>query len=155
MNRANILVCDEFRMIDKDTIDTVLRKFMTASRETGYSHKKKYKHLKERNKEIYLSSAYFKSHWSYEKVRDYARNMLDDTKRYFTCSLPYQLSINEGLLDEGQVADEMSESGFSDIKWSINISVLFKPIELVLTRCVVTNWIRRKWRIMTMLTGKP
>ena len=72
---------------------------------------------------------YFKSHWSYEKVKDFAGKMLDDTTRYFVCGLPYQLSIKEGLLDNNAVADEMSEAGFNETKWSINISVLFKPIE--------------------------
>lgn len=129
--RANILLVDEYRMVDKTTLDTVLRRFLTAPRYPGYLHKKEYAHLKERNKEIYLSSAYFASHISYQRFRDYAINMLDDTKRYFVCGLPYQLSIAEGLLDENQVADEMSEAGFSETKWSINISVLLKPIELV------------------------
>ena len=55
--------------------------------------------------------------------------MLDDTTKYFVCGLPYQLSIKEGLLDNNAVADEMSEAGFNETKWSINISVLLKPIE--------------------------
>ena len=128
-NRANILLVDEFRMVNKDTIDTVLRRFLTAPRMPGYLHKKEYAHLKERNKEIYLSSAFFKSHWSYEKIKDYARNMLDSSKRYFVCGLPYQLSIAENLLDSEAVADEMSEAGFNSTRWSISISVLLKPIE--------------------------
>ena len=37
--------------------------------------------------------------------------MLDSTKRYFVCGLPYQLSIAENLLDSEAVADEMSEAG--------------------------------------------
>jgi len=128
-NRANILLVDEFRMVDKDTIETVLRRFLTAPRMPGYLHNPKFTHLKERNKEVYLSSAYFKSHWSYDKVKDYTDKMLDDTTRYFVCGLPYQLSIKEGLLDNNAVADEMSEAGFNETKWSINISVLLKPIE--------------------------
>lgn len=124
-NRANILLVDEFRMVSKDTIDTVLRRFLTAPRMPGYLHKKEYAHLKERNKEIYLSSAYFKSHWSYEKVKDYARNMLDSTKRYFVCGLPYQLSIAENLLDNEAVADEMSEAGFNETKWSMEMECVW------------------------------
>lgn len=124
-NRANILLVDEFRMVSKDTIDTVLRRFLTAPRMPGYLHKKEYAHLKERNKEIYLSSAYFKSHWSYEKVKDYARNMLDSTKRYFVCGLPYQLSIAENLLDSEAVADEMSEAGFNSTRWSMEMEGLW------------------------------
>ncbi len=140
-NRANILLVDEFRMVNKDTIETVLRRFLTAPRMPGYLHNPKYAHLKERNKEVYLSSAYFKSHWSYDKVKDYTDKMTDDSTRYFVCGLPYQLSIQEGLLDSNAVADEMSEAGFNETKWSINISVLLKPIEpcglqgVLLMRC--------------------
>ena len=124
-NRANILLVDEFRMVKKDTIETVLRRFLTAPRMPGYLSNKKYAHLKERNKEIYLSSAYFKSHWSFDKVKDYARNMLDDAKKYFVCGLPYQLSIDEELLDSGAVADEMSEAGFNETKWSMEMECLW------------------------------
>lgn len=124
-NRANILLVDEFRMVEKDTIETVLRRFLTAPRMPGYLRNKKYAHLKERNKEVYLSSAYFKSHWSFDKVKDFAKNMLDDTKKYFVCGLPYQLSIKEGLLDNNAVADEMSEAGFSETKWSMEMECLW------------------------------
>ena len=112
-------------MVNKDTIETVLRRFLTAPRMPGYLHDKKYAHLKERNKEVYLSSAYFKSHWSFDKVKDYAKNMVDDTKKYFVCGLPYQLSIREGLLDNDAVADEMSEAGFNETKWSMEMECLW------------------------------
>lgn len=35
-NRANILIVDEFRMVKKDTIDTVLKKFLTSRRMPPY-----------------------------------------------------------------------------------------------------------------------
>lgn len=65
------------------------------------------------------------------------KNEVDDTKKYFLCAFPYQLSMKEGLLDPEAVADEMSEEGFNEIKWSINISVLLKPIEPVCLRGVL------------------
>lgn len=111
-NRANIIVVDEFRMVDINIINTVLRKFLTAPRTPGYLSKKEYEHLAERNSEIYMSSAWFKSHWSFDKLKAYFANMLDDTKRYFCCGLPYQLAIKEGLLSREQVEDEMSEADF-------------------------------------------
>lgn len=119
--RSNILLVDEYRMVDKNIIDTVLRRFVSSPRMPGYLHKKEYEHLKERNKEIYLSSAYFASHISYQRFRDYAINMLDDTKKFFVCDFPYQLSIAEGLLDPEQVADDMSETDFSETKWSMEM----------------------------------
>ena len=48
--RANILIVDEFRMVDLDTIDTVLRNFLTTPRQPAYLKNKEYSHLQEPNK---------------------------------------------------------------------------------------------------------
>lgn len=124
-NRANILIVDEFRLVSKSVIDDVLKKFLTTHRLPPYLKNPKYAHLKERNKEIYLSSAYTKDHWSYQKVMDFARLMTDDQKKHFVCGLPYQLSIEEDLLSAEAVADEMAESNFSAIKWSMEMEAAF------------------------------
>ena len=123
--RANILIVDEFRLVDLNIINTVLRKFLTAPRQPKYLNNPKYAHLVERNKEIYMSSCFFQSHWSYEKARAYTANLVDDSKRYFICGLPYQLAIKENLLSAEQVADEMSEQDFNEISWIMEMQCLF------------------------------
>lgn len=133
-NRANVLICDEFRVIKKSIIDDILKKFLTNPRHPGYIDKPEYAHMKERPQEYYLSSAFFKSHWCYQKSLDFAKNTMDDTKRYFACGFPYQLPLEEGLYMRESIEDEMTESTFSELKWSINISVLLKPIEPVACR---------------------
>lgn len=124
-NRATLLLLDEFRMISKDVIDTILRKFLTQRRMPEYSKLTKAEKLaeynKEKNKTMYLSSAYFVDHWSYTKCTDTCRFMLDDTKHQFVCGLPYQLSVTEGLLDRDTVADEMAETDFNEIKFQIKL----------------------------------
>ncbi len=113
-NRCNVLLLDEYRLINKDTIDTVLRKFLTLRRMPRYSQlsdeERKIEYAKEKNLTMYLSSAYFQDHWSYTKCLDTFKAMMDDSRRQFVCGFPYQLSIAEGLLDPETVADEMSES---------------------------------------------
>ena len=123
-HRANVIIVDEFRQVKKDVIDTVLRKFLTAPRQPAYLNKEEYKHLKERNQELYLSSAWYKAHWSYEKMLAYFKSMVKGSK-YFVCSLPYQLAIKENLLDEEQVKDEMSEDDFNEIKWMMEMEALW------------------------------
>ena len=124
-NRANIIVVDEFRLVDLNTINTVLRKFLTAPRQPGYLSNPKYKHLEERNCEIYASSAWYQAHWSYEKAKAYFSNMLDDRRKYVCVGLPYQLAIKEGLLSRAQVEDEMSEEDFDPISWSMEMDCIF------------------------------
>jgi len=122
--RSNINIYDEHRIIDLNIINKVLRRFLGTPRQPAYLSKKEYKHMQERNKEIYLSSAWYKHHWSWDKFKAYKKNFLNG-KKYFLCGLPYQLSIAEGLLNEEQVKDEMSEDDFDEIAWSIEMECLF------------------------------
>lgn len=122
--RANIVVVDEYRMVKKEIVDGVIRKFMTAPRQPKYLEKQEYKHLQERNKELYLSSAWYKHDWSWDKAKAYFESMTDG-KSYFICSLPYQLAIKEGLLMREQVEDEMSESDFNEISWLMEMEAQF------------------------------
>lgn len=128
-NRANLLLLDEFRLISKDVIDTILRKFLTQRRMPKYEEltkeERKIEYTKEKNKTFYLSSAYFVDHWSYLKCLDTYLFMLDDNKKQFVCGLPYQLSIAEGLLDPDTVADEMAESDFNEVKFMMEYEALW------------------------------
>ncbi|MBR1525565.1 MAG: hypothetical protein IJ640_02780 [Prevotella sp.] len=128
-NRCHVLLLDEYRLISKDTIDTVLRKFLTLRRMPRYEElteeQRKLEYSKEKNLTMYLSSAYFKDHWSYTKCIDTLKAMVDPNRRQFVCGFPYQLSISEGLLDPETVADEMAESDFSDIKFSMEMAAEF------------------------------
>ena len=111
-------------MVDKNIVDSVLRKFLTAPRQPKYLEKEQYKHMQERNKELYLSSAWYKHDWSWDKVNAFFTSMLDG-KPYFLCSLPYQLPIKEGLLMREQVEDEMSEADFDEISWLMEMEAMF------------------------------
>ena len=123
--RANIIVVDEFRMVDEVILNMVIRKFLTSPRQPGYLNRKEYEHLQERNKEIYMSSAWFKSSWAWRKFQAYVVNFFDDTKKYFVCALPYQLSIKEGLLSRDQILDEMSEADFNELAFMMEMGALW------------------------------
>lgn len=123
--RANCIVVDEFRMVDETVINTVLRKFLTSPRQPKYLQKPKYAHMQERNKEIYMSSAYFKSSWAYKKAQSYTLNFFDDTKKYFICGLPYQVSVREGLLSRSQLEDEMSEADYNELVQQMEMECLW------------------------------
>lgn len=128
-NRCNVLLLDEYRLISKTVIDTILRKFLTFRRMPVYADltdkERNEEYNKEKNLTLYLSSAFFKSHWSYDKCLDTFKAMLDDRRRQFVCAFPYQLSILEGLLDPEMIRDEMSETDFSEVKFGMEMEALF------------------------------
>lgn len=124
-NRATVLVVDEFRMVDKNIIDTVLRKFLTSRRHPAFLDRPEYKcYPQEPTKEIYGSSCWYESHWSYEHVRSYVVNMIRG-RSYFCCAMPYQLAIKEGRLDRTKVEDEMSETTFNSITFQMEMEALY------------------------------
>ena len=123
---SHILIIDEFRMVDLGVITTVLRRFNAAPRQPGFMDKPEYKNYPlEMNKEFYLSSAWYTSHWSYEKMLDYVRAMLSGKKKYFVCALPYQLSIQERLYSAEAAQNEMSESDFNELLWNMEMECLW------------------------------
>lgn len=123
--RSNILITDEARLVPQKIVDTILRPMNAAPRQPGYLNKPEYAHLKEMNKEMYLSSAFFAASEMYDKVKAYTANMLDPRLKYFICDLPYMLSIKEGLLMKQAIENEMSEATFSDISFMMERMGLF------------------------------
>ena len=127
-NRSNVVLLDEFRLMRKDIVDTVLKKFLTLQRMPPYDEltdeERKREYAKEKNLTMYLSSAWFKDSWAYTKCTDALKALLNNRKQ-FVCGFPYQLSIEEGLLDPELIEDEMSEADFSEIKFSIEMDALF------------------------------
>ena len=117
--RANILVIDEFVKVDPDVITDVLKPFLTAPRQPEYLNNPKYSHLLEDNKELYMSSAFYQSHWSFKQFQTFFANMFDEDMKYFVCDLPYQLPIREGLLKRSTVKNDMSEATFDEVKFQM------------------------------------
>lgn len=148
-NRATMLIVDEFVKVDPLIVNRVLRKFLTEIRSPGYLEKPEYAGLQEQSHELYASSCWYESHWSFEKAISYFTNMLQG-RGYAMCALPYQLPIKEGLLIRKKVEDEMSESDFSSVTfhmemealwWSDNDGGLYSHEDVEKTRTIVYPWI--------------
>ena len=128
-NRANVLLLDECRLINPDTIDLVLKKFLTQRRMPRYAaltkEEREAEYSKEKNITMYLTSAYWEDSWVYQKCRSIFKNMMDDNRRQLVCGFPYQLSLAEGLLDRTVIEDEMYDTSFSAVKFSMEYCAEF------------------------------
>lgn len=123
--RSNLIIIDESRLVDQKIVDTILRPMNSSPRQPGYLLKPEYSHLKEMNKEMYLSSAYYSASEMFEKVKAYTANMFNPNYKYFVADLPYMLSIKEGLLMRESIENEMSESTFNEISFQMERMGLF------------------------------
>ena len=122
--RCNILILEEFRLIPEDILRKVLRPFLNVNRQPPYLKKPEYSHLIEENKEIYISSAWYKEHWMYDKFKSFVEMMVKG-RDYFVCTLPYQLSLEHGLLSKKRVSEMLQESDFNLITWIMEMETLF------------------------------
>ena len=124
--RCHILLIDEFRLVKKEIIETVLEPFMRSERMPGFLKKPEYKNYpKERNKKILMSSVWLKSHWAYKEAQAYVVELFNQTTKTFICGLPYQMSIKEGLLNPDQIIEEMLKPTFNDISFSMESGCLW------------------------------
>ena len=123
--RATWLIVDEFVQVKKSILDGVLRKFKAGSRNPRFREKPEYQNCPlEPNCETYISSAYFKHHWSWEKFKAYVESMKKG-EPYCVLGFPYQLPIEAGYYRKEQVMEEMQESDFNPITWSMQMESIF------------------------------
>ncbi len=123
--RTNWMIADEFVQIKKDTLDSVLRKFKAGERTPPFFANPKYKNYpKERNCETYISSAYFKWHYSWAKFQSYFKSMVKGAP-YFVCGFPYQLPVSAGYYPLAQIQEEMQEEDFNAIKFEMEMNSRF------------------------------
>src|SRR5699024_5670191 len=78
----------------------------------------------EENKEIYLSSAWYKHHWSYGQMRSYTKKMVEGGD-YFVSHIPYQVGIKEGIYSKKRIMNEMTEDNFNEISWMMEMEAIW------------------------------
>ena len=88
--RATILIVDEFRQCDEAVLNAVFSP-MEIKRQPLYSFKPEYEDLKEEPREIYLSSAYYKSHWMWKLIKDAIIGIYDGSS--MCISMDYAISV--------------------------------------------------------------
>lgn len=112
--RGNILIAEEFRMIDESILKSVLLPFLNVFRQPPYLKKEKYKHLTEENIEIYISSAWYESHWMWKSMKN-ARDMMLKGRDYVIFSMDYLTSIHHGLLSKKRIDKDRESSDFDEV----------------------------------------
>ena len=117
--RANVLIVDESRMVSQKIMDEILIPMLNAPRAPGYLNKKQYKDRQEVGRILMMSSAYYKQTEMYGQLLDYFSQMLYDDSKFFVVDLPYQCSIESGLMMRETIEREKSKQTFNEISFSM------------------------------------
>lgn len=116
--RSNILICDESRLMNEETVNSALIPTLTLNnRGQPWAYNPKYKKYlnEEHNSKIYLTSIGYKDEWSYKDFVKYCNFIAEGRKDYFAFSLPYQFGIESGVIQKSYIESVVREKT-SDLK---------------------------------------
>ena len=108
--RSTFTIYDEFRLIDKTVVDSVIRKFSYV-RQTPYMKVEKYKNIEvliEEPKETFISSAYHKGLWWFDETKINIKSMLKGENSGFF-AVDYRVALYHNLITKKQIARERSK----------------------------------------------
>ncbi len=104
--RSTILIVDEFRLVSKEILDSILSP-TEIIRPTEYTKKPEYAHLQEEPREIFLSSAYFKSHWMWNLIKSAVVGSYKGDSICFATD--YAVTLKHGIRTKRQMLREKTK----------------------------------------------
>lgn len=111
--RANLIIGEEYRLIDKGIFDRAIKPFLTATRHAPFMDLPEYSgnEWKEPNKLCMISSAWLRGHWSYKHLEEAFNGMRTDGNNYYNMavSTDISLAIDAGLYDMERFKREMEQ----------------------------------------------
>lgn len=108
LKRATFIIYEEFRLIDKEILDSVIRPFAVI-RQTPYLKLKEFENLGEEPKEVFISSAYHKGLWWYEETKKTIRDSLVNGRNSGFISFDVRIALRHKIKTLRQIKNEMSK----------------------------------------------
>lgn len=110
--RATVMIYEEFRMIVKNVIDSVLSPFLYV-RQVDYMNCPEYAEMAEEPKEIYISSAWYQSHWMWGLMQTLVKDMFHNGTSCiiamdYSIALKHKIKTRNFLIKEKKKLDPMS-----------------------------------------------
>lgn len=129
--RSTFTIYEEFRLIDKAVLDSVIRPFAYI-RQVPYLKNPQYEFLGEEPKEVFISSAYHKGLWWFDETKKNIKAMLKGDNAFFI-ALDYIISIRHHIKTIRQIKNEISKMDeitaleeYYNIPWGESSSAYFK-----------------------------
>lgn len=140
--RSTITIGEEFRIMDKEKFDSIVRPFAYA-RQCGYMKLKEYEHLEPEEPKTYLiSSAYHKGLWWYDETMTTIKMMLEGENCGFI-AFDYLTAIKHGVKTKKQIKKERKVMGeitfleeYENIPFGENSNSYFKLDDFVRNRTI-------------------
>lgn len=147
--RATFIIYEEFRLIDKEIIDSVIRPFAYI-RQAPYLKNPEYQNLGEEPKEVFISSAYHKHLWWWSETRKTIKDMLAGGNSGFL-ALDFRVAIYHHIKTVRQIKNELSKMDeitaleeYYNIAWGENSQSYFRLKQFLTARKIVQAFYPQK-----------
>lgn len=107
LRRATFIIYEEFRLIDKEVLDSVIRPF-SVIRQASYLKNPEFEYLQEEPKEVFISSAYHKGMWWYDETKKTIRDMLRGGNSGFI-AFDFRIAVHHHIKTIRQIKNEISK----------------------------------------------
>lgn len=109
--RANLILVDEARLVDDKIISTVIEPMAKNKRDNIMKLQDMYPNedITERNKVLFMSSAYLKTCDLYKRFLMYYKSMVSGVKDMFVCSFSYTIGESVRMYDKGEIEKERNK----------------------------------------------
>lgn len=115
--RSSVVIVDEFRLVSKNILSSIIIPTMII-RQTPYTKLPQYAHLQEEPRQIYLSSAYFQSHWMWQHVKEAVKGMYDGTAICFATDYATTLKHKIKSFEQMRTAKRTSDAMTFDMEYN-------------------------------------
>lgn len=105
--RATFIIYEEFRLIEKEILDSVIRPF-SVIRQPPYLKLKEFQNLTEEPKEVFISSAYHKGLWWYTETKKTIMDMVNGGNSGFI-SFDVRIALRHKIKTLRQIKNEISK----------------------------------------------
>ena len=110
--RSTLTIYEEFRLIDKSVLDSVIRPFAYI-RPTPYLKIPEWQDYGEEPKEVFISSAYYRHEWWFNETKKNIRDMLNGHNSGFI-AFDCRIAVKHRIKTEKQLRREISKMGAID-----------------------------------------
>lgn len=115
-HRATVMIYEEFRMIEKNIIDSVLSPFLYIRQVPCVLENEEYSSLIEDPKEVYISSAWYKSHWMWNQMRIIVKDMLEKSSAILI-GMDYSIALRHAIKPRSFLIKERNK--LDRVAWAI------------------------------------
>lgn len=118
--RFHAILVDEARLVKDDIIEEILIPMTKTKRYYAIQHGQF-----EKGRVIFISSAYLKTSDLYKRFKYHYDKMVEGSKDYYACTLPYQVGVQAGIFDEDDILKELDKPTMTKDKFEYEYNAVF------------------------------